>query len=191
MEDSSFFFILKRGVYLKYMSKIKKFIKNNKGIATLELAIGMIILIIILIFSIDLLKIAHTYYVSGQQLNYVARTIGIEGGVHAQEPKGFPEKYYTSADIIRSMKQGFASTGIKEKDFYVVIKNLDNNKSVTLKPTSNITVDYAQGVDVELHVKYKWSLLSQIIPMMNQGNREFTLKRFVVSEFKYNYNDWD
>lgn len=172
------------------MKKFSKKLKEKKGMSTIEFAIGMLILVTMLIFFCDLFKISYTYYVANQQLNYVARTVGIEGGVHAVEPTGFPEKYYTSGDVLKSMEDGFKGAGVKPSDFSVVIRDVNTDKSITLTPSSNITVDYTKGVNVEVNVKYKWNLLSQILPFVNKDN-SFTVKRYVVSEFKYDYNNWN
>lgn len=172
------------------MRRILKKIKEKKGMSTIEFAIGMLILFGVLVFIIDLSKIAYVYYIANQQLNYVSRTIGIEGGVHATEPSGFPETYYTSSQVLKSMENTFGGVGVEPSDFSVIIKDNKTHKSVKLTPVSNITVDYTKGVDVELHVKYKWSLFGQIVPSINK-DREFVVKRYVVSEFKYNYNDWN
>lgn len=171
------------------MKNILKKCKEKKGMATIEFAIGVMILFSILVFFIDLFKISYIYYISNQQLNYVSRTLGIEGGIQSIAPQGFPETYYTSGQLLNAMDKTFNGIGINSSDVSIIINDENNKKSVKLTPTTNLKVDYTKGVNVELHVKYKWGLLGQMIPAIKQDG-EVVVKRYVVSEFKYDYNDW-
>lgn len=166
-----------------------KKIKDKKGMATIEFVASILLILILFVFTYDTFRIAYKYYVANQQLNYIVRTIAIQGGVQSEVPTGFPGKYYTSSDIVYSIQDNFDRAGVKSDEYTVMISG--NGKETKLNNNTNLKVDYKKGVNIEVKVKYNWTLFRNIAKMINNGERDLSVKRYAVSEFKYDYNNWE
>lgn len=176
--------------------KIKDKLKDDKGVAGIEEVIAILFLLIFICFSTDAILVASKQYIASQQTNLIARTLGVQGGIKSNIPTGYQGdtiSYVTSSKMYEAVKSNMEKIGID--DWKVEITTYTKNGRVAskkvLSPTTNITADYGIGIDVALTYSYKWNLINQIIP----GNADRTTTNKVgghsVSEFKYDYDNWD
>lgn len=162
---------------------VKKAREDRRGSLALEIVIGCFIFLIVLCFLMDILLLGWKFSVVSQTNSYVARTVGLQGGVLSSAPTGFPggnTAYFTTTEIANNIKSNFEKAGIQSGDYTVTINGVPLS--------SGIKVDYREDLTVEIQVKYKWAMTSNFIP--GSISNWISSKRSVMSEFKYRYDTW-
>lgn len=164
---------------------IRKFKNDKRGSLALEIVIGCVIFITVMCFLMDVAILTWKFSVISQTNTYLARTIGIQGGIKSSAPTGFPggnTAYQSTYKILDQIQENFDKAGINESDYTVKINGS------TLKGTTNIEADYTEILTTQITVKYRWDMLSNILP----GNITHSInsRRSVMSEYKYRYDDW-
>lgn len=165
------------------VQRIKSAKNNKKGFLAIEIAIGCIIFLMVLCFLMDLVVLGWRFAVISQTNSYLARTVGLQGGILASAPHGFPggdNAYVSISEMQNAIAESFARAGIQEGEYRVRINGVPLN--------SGIKVDYRDFLTTEIEVDYRWANLSNFIP--GDLSNTITSKRAVMSEFKYRYDQW-
>ncbi|AFV22062.1 MULTISPECIES: hypothetical protein [Bacillus] len=179
------------------MSRLKEKLKEQKGFGLFEYVIGLLIFVALICFLFDVVTITYKQYVVSQQTNVIARQLGVQGGITNQVPKGFPggdKAYVDSRELVQQVNDHLEGAGIKSNEWDLNLIRYDKNGRVVetkkLTTATNFKVDYQSAMDIELTYKYKWNVWGQIIPGTSD-EKEAIQKRYVTSEFKYNYDVWE
>ncbi|AKA44378.1 hypothetical protein PPSC2_27375 (plasmid) [Paenibacillus polymyxa SC2] len=167
----------------QHLSLTHQLRKNNKGSLALEVVVGCFVFLIVLCFLVDVTMLGWRFAVVSQTNSYIARTVGLQGGVLSSAPDGFPggnAAYVSTSELANNIAKNFKSGGIENGEYTVTINGVPLG--------SGVKVDYREYLHVETKVKYKWAMVSNFIP----GNIEnwISSKRSVMSEFKYRYDYW-
>ena len=178
------------------MNRLREKLKEQKGFGLFEYVIGLLILIALICFLVDVITITYKQYVVSQQTNTIARQLGVQGGIMNQSPKGFPggERAYVDArELVKQVDDHLKGAGIESNEWNLNLIRYDKNGRVVetrkLTTATNFKVDYQSSMDIELTYKYKWNIWGQIVPGTSD-EKEAIQKRYVTSEFKYNYDVW-
>lgn len=158
---------------------------NKKGVTAIEVVIGVLIFMIVLFFGTDIIKIGLHFSTISQTTTEVARIGSIQGGFANSKPANYPGDYVTIHDLNESIERKFNAAGIESEDYHIDIgSGYVGNKGV--RPA---TYDYKQDFEVSTTLRYRWTLMERVLKF----DREQTLnsKRIAMSEWKYNYNNWD
>lgn len=151
----------------------------------IEIIMGCLMFLLLFCFLTDLAVLTWKFTAISQTSTYLARIIGIQGGVKTSTPDGYPggsTAYITSSEMYSSVLKNLESAGIKENMFEVKIGDIKLTKN------SNISFGYQKLINTEIIIGYKWDLVSNFVP----GNLTNTLssKRSVMSEYKERYDSW-
>ena len=173
------------------LNKLRSKLKNKKGMGTIEFIVVMTIFIGIFGFFIDSFYILNQHYVASREVNIVTRQVAMQGGVMTSPPEGynrFGQDYATGVSIHKRVSKRMA--GVGAEDYRIMISPHDENGASLgwqeLNSASNIPLPYQENFELALSYKYKWNIMSQIIPGMD-GERTTTLVRSGVSELGGGY----
>lgn len=167
--------------YILKRSKSTK--KGTRGSMAIEIVVGCFIFLMVLSLLMDLVVLGWRFSVISQTNSFIARTVGLQGGVLSSAPPGFPggdAAYVSISELKQNIEQSFARAGIKSNEYRVTINGIPLD--------SGIKVDYRGLLNTEIQVDYEWSYLSNFIP--GSVKNTISSKRAVVSEFKYRYDQW-
>lgn len=158
------------------LNKLKKILKNKKGINTIETAIISIILLMCIGGMMDLNNVIKKFNATSSTTSYISRTISKQGGVRMSKPLSFNGEYVTSQELYEDVKSALNKSGIKDTEWSVTING------VKLQPNSNLAiVTYGNTMKVNLTINYKWNFVSQF----NGGNSfQKVSNRVIMSTFK-------
>ncbi|AFV21845.1 MULTISPECIES: TadE/TadG family type IV pilus assembly protein [Bacillus] len=167
---------------MKLNKKIKTFLENKKGVATIEIAICAMLFIIAIGAFIDLSAILSKINSISSTNAYVSRVVGAQGGVKTRTPENFKGEYIHSKELYQNVKNSLERSGLKESDWsmYIDGRRLTSSINVPLK-------DYGNEITIKLKTNLKWDLLSNFIPGDLTNNQ--TSERTVVSSFKVRTGD--
>lgn len=163
--------------------------KNKKGMTSIEIVIGMLIFIIVFSFLVDTVLIMWKFAVVAQTNTEVARITGLQGGARTSAPTGYPggnNSYLTIHQLNSLVNDKMKSAGFKDNEWSMTI---GSGGRIGANGVSSVEHDYKQTFSTKLNAKYRWSFMSNWLPL----NLEQTLtsKRMTISEWKYNYSIWD
>lgn len=162
---------------MKMFSRLKGFKKNKKGVMAIEIVIGMFMFLMVLSFMTDVALLTWKFNVVAQTNSYLARTVGIQGGLLNSTPINYPggdSAYLTYSEMSAKIEGNFKKAGIKPGEYAFSL--------------SNTKADYGEMITTEVKAKYKWTLISNFIP--GDVTNDVTSKRTVMSEFKYRYDNF-
>lgn len=173
----------KRSIFEQCLKQSKRLGKDRKGSLAIEIVIGCFIFLIVMCFMTDVTMLGWRFSVVSQTNSYIARTVGLQGGILSSAPTGFPggnAAYISTGEMASYVADNFSKAGITSGEYTVTVNGVPM--------TSGISIDYRDNMTIETKVKYKWNMVSNFIP----GNIEnwISSKRSVVSEFKYRYDSW-
>ncbi len=160
-------------------------LKEKRGSMAIEIIIGCFIFLIVLCFLMDLTVLAWRYNVVSQTNTYLARTVGIQGGISPIMPMGFPgnnSSYITTAEALAAIQENFSRAGIQTGQYTVKVNGIE------LRSGTTIAVDYRDYLTTEIETRYEWTMISNFIPGVVRN--DMRSKRSVMSEFKYRYDYW-
>ena len=158
------------------LDKIRKKLKETKGLNTIEVAICSMIILVAIGGLLDLNGIMKKFNATSSTTSYIARTISKQGGVRMNKPSSFSGEYVTSQSLYSDVKSNLNNAGIKDSEFTVKINGY------TLSSSSNVPiVTYGDDLKVELTINYSWKLLSQFT---GGNNYSKTSNRIVTSSIK-------
>ena len=189
--------------------RLKSIIKNNKGMETIHYVYILIIVVILLAFTTDVIKIVYKHYRVTQYVNEITRLVSIQGGVvtglddlgkGAEGRGGFVgggSNYLTYQELNSSIITYMNNLNIKSNEWSMTISGTDYDPITKIEREVNVRfpdntftlrTDYGKKIKIVCSYKYKWELTSHFIPFLNEGNG--AVKRTAVSTFKYDYDTW-
>ena len=151
----------------------------------------MMIFLITLCFLTDLLILLWKFSVIAQTTTQVARISGIQGGVLLSPPNDWPggtKNYVTISKMEQIVGDKFATADVSSNEWNVKIGNEGNIGKNGRTETNEI--NYTDDFTIETTVDYRWDFTSNILPFVNL-KQTITAKRPAMSEWKYNYEEWD
>lgn len=170
-------------------SKLTKLKKDKKGVMAIEIVIGMFMLLMILCFMMDLLILSWKFSVISQINSKVARQAGIQGGVLAKAPDGYPggDSAYTDINELYSIvRETFENAGIEESEWRLYIDGKHVLGSGT--KVASRRIEYRESFQTKIEVTYSWDFISNFIP--GTLTNTISSKRPTISEWKYDYDSW-
>lgn len=171
------------------MSIVQKMIyklKNKKGMSTIEIIIGVLIFLALLCFMLDLLILTWKFSVVAQTNTYLARVSGIQGGALWSAPDDYPGGYETIGELNATINEKFQAAGIASTEWS---GSVGNGRIGSHGTSESSEYDYKEVFTTEITVRYRWEFMSNIIP--GSLTQTITSRRPAMSEWKYNYADWD
>jgi hypothetical protein len=159
---------------MKKRQRLKGLKKDKKGVMAIEIVIGMFMFLMVLSFMTDVALLTWKFNVVAQTNSYLARTVGVQGGLMNQTPINFPggdTAYITRSEMDKNIADNFKKAGIVDKYSYSL---------------TDYDADYGEMITTEIKATYTWSLISNFIP--GDMDNEISSKRTVMSEFKYRYD---
>lgn len=157
--------------------------RGRNGSMAIEIVIGCFIFLMVFCLLMDLVMLGWRFSVVSQTNSYVARTVGLQGGVLSSAPQGFPggnDAYLSTSELMSGIQRSFEKGGIASDEFTVLI---DGHPL-----SSGARIDYREDIEIQIEVDYQWKYLSTMIP--GAVDNTITSRRSVISEFKYRYDDW-
>lgn len=147
-----------------------KYIKNSKGLNSIETVIISLIMLMMLSGLIDLTTIIRKQQAVSTTVSYVSRTLGAQGGVNITSNSNpyFPGKYITSSMLYNDIKRTMNDAGIDDSDWKVTVTT-PTNGSFTLSPSTNFTTKLGKDIKINLTANYYWKLTSQVTPVKLKG----------------------
>lgn len=163
--------------------RIKQIREDNGGATAIEIVIGVLIFLLVFCAILDLLVLSWRFAIVSQTTTHVARTVGLQGGIMASAPDGFPggsEQYVTSSQLKANIEKNFAAASILPGEYSVTVNGVEVGGSVD--------IDYREFADIRTEVDYTWEALSNFFP--GDLSSQVYSKRVAMSEFKYRYDSW-
>lgn len=162
---------------------VRKARKGRKGSMAIEIVIGCFIFLMVFCLLMDVVMLGWRFAVISQTNSYVARTVGLQGGVLNSAPNGFPggnDAYLSTSELLAGVQRSFDKAGIASDEFSITING---------RPLSQgAQIDYRDEIEISMSVDYEWRFLSNVVPGAVENTIHST--RTVVSEFKYRYDTW-
>lgn len=176
-----------------FVSKfIKKIKSDNKGVMVIEAIVGIMVMLGIFCFLLDLLFVLWRSSAVAQLATTVARQGGIQGGYLKSAPPGYPggdNAYVSLKEMLNHINNQLTASGIPSDKWSVTINgNTFTNNSSSSASTNKI--DSKEEVKVILKVENRWKMTSAYLPFIDPVNN-ISANRIVLSEWKYNYDDWE
>lgn len=172
---------------------LKKLKENKKGSLAIEIVTGMLMMLLIVSFLMDILTLTWRFHVVSTDNYYLARTASVQGGIETLAPDGYqgainkgrdPKDAYDIATEVRTkIDNDFSNAGIASGDYEIYVNGINITRT-----GGTGEIDYLKPIETEIRVKYKWSMVSNFIP--GQIDNWLSSKRSSKSEFKHRYDDW-
>lgn len=187
---------------MSLLKKLQHKVQEKKGSAVIEFAIGLMIFVILVSFTVDLLLVGSKRFNIGQEATDVARVLAKQGGVLKTTPDGYPggdEAYLNASEMLAQVERRMQSSGLGSYDegiWSVTLTEYDTNgnqiRTGTLSPDTHFDVDYMHSMDVRINASYSWKLMNVIFGRDSQNSKaDVGAKRHAVSEFKYDFDTWE
>lgn len=187
---------------MKSYKNMKKRLSNDKGSAVIEFAIGLMIFVILVSFTVDLLLVGSKRFNIGQEATDISRILAKQGGVLKETPEGYPggdEAYLNTNEMLAKIEDRMLGSGLgtyNEGIWSVTLTEYDTNgnqiRTGTLTPETHFDVDYMHSMDVRINASYSWKLMNVIFGRDSETSKSNVgAKRHAVSEFKYDFDTWE
>lgn len=179
------------------INKIKSKLKNREGSSVIEFAIGLLLFVLLTAFVVDMLFVGNKRFLVAREATEISRMMAVQGGVKSITPVGYPggnKTYTTSRELLKNIDTAMTNAGVKEGWSVTLTKYNKQGQIIKqgyLTEKTNLEVDYMESMDVEIHATYKWLLMSQFDFVGLKEEADVGAKRHSVSEFKYNFDDWE
>lgn len=168
---------------MNYIDNKFRNLKKEVGSISLEVAICSLLFIVCVAGFTDLTVILRKINTISVQSNYIARTVGRQGGIRNSCPDGYvAEDYVTSDQLYQNIKKSFDMSGITEGEWSIEICGRD------FKQNTNLPIKtYGDDIPITVSVEYDWALLSNFIPGTISQHKDSN--RIIVSSFKQRDGD--
>ena len=194
-----------------FLGKIRKRLKDESGMTSLEAVIGTLIFLMLFCALIDLILLSNQFSTLTDTGKEVARTLSVQGGALELKPEGYASNYYTVERLSFLTTRNMRSAGFEDGDWRVVVEydqyydetDPDNPHSVQLADLQAMTmigyesgaisyqptpkIDYLSSFRVKIYATYRWKFLKMFLPV---GNSTISVTMPGMSEWKYNYDAW-
>lgn len=176
-----------------------KFLKNKfkekKGLNSIQLAIGTIILSFLFAGTIDAVNIANRMQSLSSAMTYVSKVVSNQGCltnnpetvyVNERGEKQYSisyiknKKYVDASSLYNTILNIMTSDGIPRSDWKVTVGG------VTLSPSMKTPLyDFREKIPVTIEIDYSWDTLSNLLPISNNVLKgKFKTEQEIVSTYK-------
>lgn len=189
------------------MNLIWKLKKNNKANSYFNFILIMFIVIYIISFSIDFIKISWQRIAVSRHMAFICGVTARQGGFNSSKPSDWHSKkpYITRGEMITIVDDLMKKYKVESWSLTIGGKTLYMNSDV---------FKYGEDIPIELSIQYKWDLLDQLFfkdfsnskkvlnnkasphtlynsPMWRDPQlKTYTVKRLVVSERYIRYDQY-
>lgn len=176
-----------------------KFLKNKfkekKGLNSIQLAIGTLIMSFLFAGTIDAVNIANRMQSLSSAMTYISKVVSNQGcltnnpeTVYVNE-KGEKQysisyiknkKYVDANSLYNTILNIMTSDGIPRSDWKVTVGG------VTLSPSMKTPLyDFREKIPVTIEIDYSWDMLSSLLPISNNVLKgKFKTEQEIVSIYK-------
>jgi len=148
-------------------------------LTSLEIVIAVLVTLVAFSGYIDMSNIMNRVNVLSQNVGYVARVVGNQGGIRRNEIDNYAGTYVTSSQLYQNVKASMNHAGIKDGEWRVYI---DNQR---LTSTANLPVkDYGTKMDVKVVIDYDWTLTGNFVPVNMSGEKESTAQVYTTHKVR-------
>lgn len=176
-----------------------KFLKNKfkekKGLNSIQLAIGTLIMSFLFAGTIDAVNIANRMQSLSSAMTYISKVVSNQGcltnnpeTVYVNE-KGEKQysisyiknkKYVDASSLYNTILNIMTSDGIPRSDWKVTVGG------VTLSPSMKTPLyDFREKIPVTIEIDYSWDMLSSLLPISNNVLKgKFKTEQEIVSTYK-------
>lgn len=176
-----------------------KFLKNKfkekKGLNSIQLAIGTIILSFLFAGTIDAVNIANRMQSLSSAMTYISKVVSNQGCltnnpetvyVNERGEKQYSisyiknKKYVDANSLYNTILNIMTSDGIPRSDWKVTVGG------VTLSPSMKTPLyDFREKIPVTIEIDYSWDTLSSLLPISNNVLKgKFKTEQEIVSTYK-------
>lgn len=176
-----------------------KFLKNKfkekKGLNSIQLAIGTIILSFLFAGTIDAVNIANRMQSLSSAMTYISKVVSNQGCltnnpetvyVNERGEKQYSisyiknKKYVDASSLYNTILNIMTSDGIPRSDWKVTVGG------VTLSPSMKTPLyDFREKIPVTIEIDYSWDTLSSLLPISNNVLKgKFKTEQEIVSTYK-------
>ena len=176
-----------------------KFLKNKfkekKGLNSIQLAIGTIILSFLFAGTIDAVNIANRMQSLSSAMTYISKVVSNQGCltnnpetvyVNERGEKQYSisyiknKKYVDASSLYNTILNIMTSDGIPRSDWKVTVGG------VTLSPSMKTPLyDFREKIPVIIEIDYSWDTLSSLLPISNNVLKgKFKTEQEIVSTYK-------
>lgn len=174
---------------------LKKKLKEKKGLNSIEMVIGSLIVIALFAGMTDFIKISNRMQSLSSTMTYVSRVLSNQGCV-AINPESvyidssgnqlynidyIKNKKFVSSDVLfNTISEIMKSDGIRSSEWRVFI---DGER---LSPSTKTKLyDFRERIPVEVQIDYSWGTLSDILPVSEETlSGTFKTSQEIVSTYK-------
>lgn len=171
---------------------MKKLLKNKKGISTIIFAFGITILLSVIYFGTDILKIGNGFSVASQSATEITRIASVQGGIGNSKPSHYPGHYITMSDLDSIVEDKMNAVGYTKEQYAIEINPINGGgKSGKLgaegmSATGNF--DYKTEFEVIIVLNYQWFFSNMTLGI--EKDRYIPIRRVGMSEWKFDYGSW-
>lgn len=192
---------------VNFLDRLKKQ-QTKKGLASIEVVIGMILFIIVFASICDFLVISNRYASLTDTAKELARTISVQGGSLDVKPGAYSANYYNIQELGLIVKKQMNGMGFTDDEYSVYIeytKIYDNENKETkevdyeekiigekadgtygvIKATERI--EYLSDFTLKIEASYNWPFTKSTLRLKPATLR---IQMPGLSEWRYNYDGW-
>lgn len=133
---------------------MKKFWKKRrfgeKGLTSIELVIAIMIIMILFVFSLDILEISFKNYSIQNISRSVIRTLSVQGGVSTNTP-------VTSSELIDRVEYGLENSGIDPQTARATFNQGSASPLNSLRFQTEL-VDFREPVYFRIEIDHEWHI---------------------------------
>lgn len=174
---------------------IKNKLKEKKGLNSIEMVIGSLIVIALFAGMTDFIKISNRMQSLSSTMTYVSRVLSNQGCL-ANSPESIyldssgrqlynidyikNKKFVRSDTFFNNISEIMKSDGIKDDEWRVFI----NGERLTSSTTTKL-FDFRERIPVKIEIDYTWGTLSDILPINEKTlGGTFKTSQEIVSTYK-------
>lgn len=148
---------------------INKYIKNKKGISSIQTAIGVFIVLICICAFMDLSTTMYKFNALSTTATYVTRIAEKQGGITTIPPSSYRGEFTSSTDVYNDVKTIMNNAGINDSqwDVYVNGGRLNGFNDTPVRY-------YGEDVVVEVKVRYGWNMVKNFLRMNQEYEKTAT-----------------
>lgn len=171
-------------------TKLFSVLNNQKGFSSLEITIGVIILLVIISAITDFSRTAAADSSVSAIANYVAETLSEQGGLSQTKPEGFIGNYVKPNELLSHIKQSMDSIGIPEDRWKLELQTESDGSPRLITSGSDFeTLPYKSKLTIILTYQNKLSLLNQQLPVNLPDLNRRLVRKVVTTYFERTASD--
>ena len=179
------------------LNKLRRKLREREGSSMIEFAMALFIFVIVTAFIVDMLFVGHKRFLIARETTDISRTLAVQGGVASAVPVGYPggdRAYLTSKELYLKLDDTMSGANIERDEWSVKLTEYNTSgeiiRNIQLTPQTSFKIDYMNSMDIEIDATYNWKLM-RIITAGALDEAGVGAKRHAVSEFKYNFDEWE